>query len=175
MFDKLTAVEAQYDALMQRLGSPEVQGDSSEYRKQAKALAEIEPLVERFREYKNVVRDLTGAEELAASVDADMRELAKQELKSLTAKRDGLVGEFVEEEGRYDCDERRDRDEAERGQRYAGQATNGVDPADLRDCERKGERHHGDQDLGDFRRAELHPSRACRRLPVHVAANSTSV
>src|SRR2546427_8567922 len=94
MFDKLASEEQRYEDLMRLLGTTEVQSDPSEYRKHAKALAELEPLVERFREYKNVVRDLTGAEELAASVDADMRELAKQELKSLTAKRDGLVGEL---------------------------------------------------------------------------------
>jgi len=94
MFDKLASEEQRYEDLMRLLGTTEVQSDSSEYRKHAKALAELEPLVERFREYKNVVRDLTGAEELAASGDADMRELAKEELKSLTAKRDSLVGEL---------------------------------------------------------------------------------
>ena len=41
-----------------------------------------------------MVNDLAGAEELAASGDADMRELAKEELKSLTARRDGLVAEL---------------------------------------------------------------------------------
>src|SRR5256712_207058 len=94
MFDKLASEEQRYEDLMRLLGTSEVQSDSSEYRKHAKALAELEPLVERFREYKNVVRDLTGAEELAASSDGDMRELAKEELKSLTAKRDGLLGEL---------------------------------------------------------------------------------
>src|SRR6267378_337009 len=94
MFDKLASEEQRYEDLMRLLGTTEVQRDSSEYRKHAKALAELEPLVERFREYKNVVRDLTGAEELAASGDADMRELAKAELKSLTAKRDALLSEL---------------------------------------------------------------------------------
>src|SRR2546428_10244007 len=94
MFDKLASEEQRYEDRMRVLGPSEVQSDSSEYRKPAKALAELEPLVERFREYNNVVRDLTGAEELAASSDGDMRELAKEELKSLTAKRDGLLGEL---------------------------------------------------------------------------------
>src|SRR5207253_658141 len=94
MFDKLASEEQRYEDLMRLLGTTEVQSDSSEYRKHAKALAELEPLIDRFREYKNVVRDLTGAEELAASADADMRELAKEELKSLTVKRDVLLGEL---------------------------------------------------------------------------------
>jgi peptide chain release factor 1 len=94
MLDKLTALERQYDALMQLLGSSEVQTDSSEYRKHAKALSEIEPLVERFREYKTVIRDIAQTEEVAASGDADMRELAQEELKSLTTRRDALLGEL---------------------------------------------------------------------------------
>ena len=95
MFDKLTAVERQYDALLEILGTSEVQGDSSEYRKHAKALSEIEPLVQRFREYKTIGRDIAQTEELAsAGADADMRELAHEELKSLTARRDVLLGEL---------------------------------------------------------------------------------
>jgi peptide chain release factor 1 len=94
MFDKLTTVERQYEAIMERLGSPELQGDPSEYRKQSKSLSEIEPLVERFREYKALVRDIAQTEELAVAGDVDMRELAHEELKSLTARRDVLLGEL---------------------------------------------------------------------------------
>ena len=38
MFDKLSAVESQYQELMARLGTTEVQSDPAEYRKAAKAL-----------------------------------------------------------------------------------------------------------------------------------------
>jgi peptide chain release factor 1 len=94
VFDKLTATEQRYDEILRLLGSSEIQSDPSEYRKQAKALADIEPLVERFREYKAVVRDVVQTEELAASADADMRELASEELKALTARRDSLLAEL---------------------------------------------------------------------------------
>jgi peptide chain release factor 1 len=94
MFDKLAAVERQYETIMQLLGSPEVQSDQSEYRKHAKALAEIESLVDRFRDYKVIVRNIAQTEELAASTDSDMRELAQEELKSLVERRDALVAEL---------------------------------------------------------------------------------
>jgi peptide chain release factor 1 len=94
MFDKLTAEEHRYEDLMRLLGTAEVQSDPSEYRKHAKALADVEPLVHRFREYKAIVRDLAQTEELALSGDADMRELAKEELKSLTARRDAALAEL---------------------------------------------------------------------------------
>ena len=94
MFDKLAAEEQRYEQLMARLGTTEVQSDAAEYRKHAKALAEVEPLVEKFREYKSVVADIAGAEELASAGDSEMRELAREELKSLNARRDGLVAEL---------------------------------------------------------------------------------
>jgi peptide chain release factor 1 len=94
MFDKLAAEEQRYEELMRLLGTSEVQSDPSAFRKHAKALSELEPLVERYREYKAVLRDVAGAEELAAAGDADMRELAKEELKSLTARRDALFADL---------------------------------------------------------------------------------
>jgi peptide chain release factor 1 len=94
MFDKLAAEEQRYEQLMARLGTTEVQSDAAEYRKHAKALADVEPLVEKFREYKSVVADIAGAEELASGGDSEMRELAREELKSLTARRDGLVADL---------------------------------------------------------------------------------
>ena len=94
MFDKLTSVESRYDELMTKLGSAEIQSDPSEYRKSAKALSELEPLVKKFREFKGVRQDMAGAEELAAGADADMRDLAREELKALQARHDALLQEL---------------------------------------------------------------------------------
>ncbi len=94
MFEKLTAVEQRYDELLRLLGTTDVHSDQGEYRKHAKAASELEPLVERFREYKAVVRDVAQTEEIAASGDADMRELAQEELKSLVARRDALLADL---------------------------------------------------------------------------------
>jgi peptide chain release factor 1 len=94
MFDKLTAVEARYEDLLARIADPAVQADPAEYRTHTKTLAELEPLVERFRDYKTVARELAETEDLAGSADADMRELAVQELKSLEARRDALLAEI---------------------------------------------------------------------------------
>jgi peptide chain release factor 1 len=94
MFDKLATEEQRYEELMRLLGTSEVQSEPQEYRKHAKALAEVEPLIQKFREYKAVVQSLAETEELAASGDSDMRDLAREELKSLAARRDALVGEM---------------------------------------------------------------------------------
>jgi peptide chain release factor 1 len=94
MFDKLATEEQRYEELMRLLGTSEVQSEPAEYRKYAKALAEVEPLIERFREYKQVVRNISETEELVNAGDTDMRDLAKEELKSLVARREALVGEM---------------------------------------------------------------------------------
>src|SRR5471030_1490847 len=94
MFDKLATEEQRYEELMRLLGTSQVQSEPAEYRKHAKALAEVEPLIERFREYKTVVRNIAETEELVNAGDSEMRDLAKEELKSLVARREALVGEM---------------------------------------------------------------------------------
>jgi peptide chain release factor 1 len=94
MLDKLIVLERQYEDLSRLLGSAEIQSDPALYRKHAKALSEIEPVIERFREYQSVARDVAQTEELAAAGDPDMRELAHEELKSLVGHRDALVADL---------------------------------------------------------------------------------
>src|SRR4051812_4524313 len=94
MFDKLNAVEQNYEETLARLGTAELQSDPAEYRKQAKSASEMQPLIERFREYKAVARDLAQTEELANAADADMRELAQAEMKALLAKREALLADL---------------------------------------------------------------------------------
>ena len=92
MFDKLAATEAKYDQLMAEMASPSVLNDTATFRNHSKALAEIQPLVEAFRRYKDVISQITAAEDMLQ--DPDMRELAQEELAALTAERDRLLGEI---------------------------------------------------------------------------------
>ena len=92
MIDKLNAVEAKYDQLMAEMADPAVQGDTATFRSHSKAIAEMQPLVDHFRRYKDVVSQIPAAEELLK--DPDMRELAQEELASLTVQRDQLLTEM---------------------------------------------------------------------------------
>jgi peptide chain release factor 1 len=94
MFDKLLSVENKYDELMTKLGTSDVQADVAEYRRSAKTLSELEPLVQKFRDYKSVEQDIKGAEELVNGADADMRDLAREELKTLEVRREALLQEL---------------------------------------------------------------------------------
>jgi peptide chain release factor 1 len=92
MFDKLTAEETRYEQLMAEMAEPSVQSDNAKFREHSKALAEIQPLVEQYREYKEVVSQIEATQELLK--DPDMRELAQEETKKLEAARDALLAEI---------------------------------------------------------------------------------
>jgi peptide chain release factor 1 len=94
MIDKLESIERRYEELLSSLGSRSVQGDAGEYRRQAKALSDLEPIVQAFRAYQKVVGQIAETRELAGAGDADMRVLAEQELSELESRRERLEGEL---------------------------------------------------------------------------------
>jgi len=96
MFDKLQAIEERYDKLTTLISDPTVQADQQEYRAHTIALSEIQPIIEHFRLYKEVVDEATQAKELAdeAKDDDELRELAQQELIQLEERRETLLQEI---------------------------------------------------------------------------------
>ena len=94
MFDKLRAVEERYEKLMTLVSDAAIQADATEYRTHTKALAELQPLVEKFREYKTVVEEVAQTQELSAGNDVELKELADQELRTLEPRRENLLDEI---------------------------------------------------------------------------------
>ncbi len=87
MFERLDQIEAKYDELTQALASPEVISDSSKYQKTAKAHSEIAPVVEKYREYKDLKRGIAESKAvLAEESDADLRAYAQEELEKLESR-----------------------------------------------------------------------------------------
>src|SRR5579862_9858129 len=94
MFDRLDQIEARYEELTQALSSPEIAGDSSKYQKTAKAHSEITPIVEKYREYKDLTKGIAESKAvLADEKDPEMRAYAQEELEKLQ----GRVGAVEEE------------------------------------------------------------------------------
>src|SRR6266705_1390378 len=84
MFDRLDQIEARYEELMQALASPDIIGDSSKYQKTAKAHSEISAIVEKYREYKDLVKGIAESKAvLADERDPEMRAYAQEELDKL--------------------------------------------------------------------------------------------
>ncbi len=94
MYDKLERVEQRYQTLMGLVSDAAVHADPAEYRAHAKALAEIQPLVDKFRECKVVEKEIGQARELAQGDDPEMRALAEQELGELGERREALLAEI---------------------------------------------------------------------------------
>jgi peptide chain release factor 1 len=94
MLDKLTSVEAKYNELLSLLGDASVQADPAQYRTHAKALSEIEAIVDKFREYKSLASEIAQTEELAAGSDAEMAALAQEELPGLKTRAEVLIAEI---------------------------------------------------------------------------------
>ena len=94
MIDKLEQVERRFERLTADLANPEVLGDSAQLRKVMKERASLEKLVETFRAYRQVLKDVAEHEELLAGPDKEMRELAREELPLLEERRDALDREL---------------------------------------------------------------------------------
>ena len=94
MFEKLNAIEVRYDELIQSISNLSAESDSAQYRKHAKALAEIQPLVEKFRDYKGILVEIEQARELLNTTDGEMYDLADQELRVLRSREETLLADI---------------------------------------------------------------------------------
>ena len=93
MFEtKLEAVESRYEQLTTEMADPAVQADAAKFRAHSKAVADMQPLVDAYREYKDVAAQLKATQELLN--DPDMRELAQEELATLQQRHDALVADI---------------------------------------------------------------------------------
>jgi peptide chain release factor 1 len=92
--EKLKSIATKYDELSELLGTPAVQADSTAYRTHSKALAEMQPIVDGFREYQRVEDELAQAREVAAGGDLELRELANEEIAPLEQRLETLQGDL---------------------------------------------------------------------------------
>ncbi|PYV57277.1 MAG: peptide chain release factor 1 [Acidobacteria bacterium] len=95
MFERLDQIEARYEELTQALASPDIIGDSSKYQKTAKAHSEISAIVEKYREYKDLVKGISESKAvLADEKDPEMRAYAQEELEKLEPRVAGIEEEL---------------------------------------------------------------------------------
>ena len=81
MFDKLGVLEEKYEELSMKVADPDIISDQSSWQKFMKEMSDLEPIVEKYREYKKTKSDIEDAKEiLDTSNDEEFRELAKMEL-----------------------------------------------------------------------------------------------
>jgi len=87
MFERLDQIEARYEELTSALATLEIIQDSAKYQKTAKAHSEIAPVVERYREYKDLKKGIAESKAvLADEKDLEMRAYAQEELDNLEVR-----------------------------------------------------------------------------------------
>lgn len=87
MLDKLLEIEKKYEDLSVKLSDPKVHAVQSEFQKYSKEHSDLQPIVDKIREYKKLLSDLEDTEELLRGGDNEIRELAQPELEELKKKR----------------------------------------------------------------------------------------
>src|SRR6202790_948359 len=84
MFERLDQTELKYEELNKALSSPDIVSDSARFQKTAKAHSELAPIVEKYREYKDLTRGIQESKAmLAEESDPEMRAYAQDELTQL--------------------------------------------------------------------------------------------
>ncbi len=92
MFTKLDEVEKKYEALTAELSKPEIISNQPLYQKNAKERSSLSELVNTYREYKKVTKELSENKHLLQNEnEEELRKLAKEEIAPLEEKQSRLI------------------------------------------------------------------------------------
>jgi len=86
MEEKLASIEARYNELVAQMAQPEIATDYSRYSELVRQQNEMEPVVMAYREWLKVKTELDGARSLVDGSDADMADMARDEMEPLEKK-----------------------------------------------------------------------------------------
>ena len=83
IFSKLQRADDRYREIEQMMTLPEVVGNNKKYAELIKEYKSLEPVIEKYREYKEAEKTLQESEEMMreSSLDPELRELAAEEFK----------------------------------------------------------------------------------------------
>ena len=87
--EKLDQLDARYQEMTQELSTPEVVTDSARFQKLAKQHSDLETIVSKHREFKQIEKDLAATHQMVVeSDDAEMRHMAQEEEKLLAIRKE---------------------------------------------------------------------------------------
>ena len=90
MFDRLAQMEARYESLSRDMSDPDLVNDQKKYQAIAKEHRDMEPIIERYREYIKVTNGIAEAKAMLS--DPDLKEMAQEELDSLQPQVEPIAG-----------------------------------------------------------------------------------
>ena len=90
MFGNLEGVEERFQEIENLLGDPDIIKDQVTYQKHVREHAELNKIVTVYRAYKKILADIEESQALLQDGDADIKELAREELAELRRREDEL-------------------------------------------------------------------------------------
>jgi len=91
MLDKLEAIKVKYDEIEQQMSDPDVMSDMKRYIKLSKDYKSLQPIMGAYEKYKNLLANIDHAKDIIHNEkDEEFRDLAKEELDTITRERDQL-------------------------------------------------------------------------------------
>ncbi|MBB6453932.1 peptide chain release factor 1 [Salirhabdus euzebyi] len=91
MLDKLQSIEDRYDKLNEMLSDPDVINDTKKLRDYSKEQSDLQEIVEKYRQYKDVKSQLEDAKAmLEDNLDDDMYSMVKEEISELSEEKEEL-------------------------------------------------------------------------------------
>lgn len=88
IINKLEILQDRYEELAGLLSEAEIITDQNRFRELSKEYAELEPVTQCFASYQQTTEDIEEANNLMQDGDAEMREMAKEELQEAQQSRD---------------------------------------------------------------------------------------
>lgn len=96
MFEKIEIFDKRYSELNKKIYEPDIAANVDEYQKIMKEIRELEPVVEKYREYKDAQKTIEDSLELLSdsSTDSELKELAQLELDDAKKNVESLSDEL---------------------------------------------------------------------------------
>jgi peptide chain release factor 1 len=91
ILEKLGEVNTRFEEVGQQLNDPEIIADMKKYVNLNKEYKDLQPLIDSYKEYRNVLSNIEDAKNvLNNEEDEEMREMAKEELDTLSERKETL-------------------------------------------------------------------------------------
>ena len=95
MIDKLEKIHERYIEVEKLISSPEVVSDMKLYIQLSKEYKELDPIINAYKEYSNLISNINEAKEiLKSSDDSEMKDMAKLELEEKIPKKEEMDEEI---------------------------------------------------------------------------------
>ncbi len=87
---KLDQIEVRFEDLSEQLADPAIISDGDRYRKTAKARADLEEIVNKYRAWKRVAGDLEQARGMLTETDPELKQMAADETLHLEPEKERI-------------------------------------------------------------------------------------